>query len=321
MDMQSVLKIVQIILSVIITSLIVLLLSVLFYKLKNLYSLKFKAELKQKSEFIDNKFFITDDQYQLHLLGSLKSTAKNIFIGVHELGMNKEDFTDFEKFFKDDENNAFICFDQRNFGQNIPEQSPSFSSVLFDLNNMINIIKEKYSQSKIILIGEGFGYYLALYAGWKNVNVSSIVALGPITRMPYNYGAADRAKIFSSWFFSHNRLIPVLMKGIDSSNNQVFVNEIDTNMMTKGFITTRQYYQLKRISKISLKKMKSMNIQQLIIQPKNDVYLNYEKLQQLIQKTILTNLKIVYIENAKHFILKENMNQLAFEEIKKWATK
>lgn len=313
------LQIMEIILIVISAVLAIMIFAFILSKFYHFNTLKFKPELKQKGEYIKDKFFITQDQYTLKSLGHIKTKSKHIIIGVHDLGLNKSEFNAFNEFLKTNEDISFLSYDQRNFGENEIELKRNAGSMIFDLNNIVDDLKEKYPKQTITLLGEGLGYHVSVLVAVNNRYVDNVIAVGPITKVPYALTAKQKSAIMASMFFSHNRPMILSGIGVDLTNDSTWAKIIDNNFGEKGFITVKEYFQIKLILKKSFQALKQLHSKQLIIQPKNDIYLNPKKFEKMLINCLADKLTIDYIDDAKHLVLNDHHQQEVFAIIQKWV--
>ncbi|WP_338970362.1 alpha/beta hydrolase [Spiroplasma endosymbiont of Labia minor] len=315
MELVEVVSIFGIIIAIIIFS---MLLTIIFVKIIKFNSLNFNPLRSQLGELIDNKFFMSSDNYKLKWYGAITKQSKVIVLCIHDLLTTGEWFK--ELFINVISNDIdVVSWDQRGLNKNKEELYPNFGANLCDLNEIIDWIEERYPAKKIVLLGEGIGANLAILAQKKH-KINGIILSSIITKNGYTTNAKNRHLIAKGMFLSSNIKIKKQEDGYDVITDKTFAKKINEYYFNNNSLSVREYFQIKFLKNSSYRNadlIKTNDLKGLILIPQNDIYFDDNKMTKIASKSGLTDNVIIY-PKLKHFLFNEPDNKKVFQDILKF---
>ncbi|AKX33873.1 hypothetical protein SLITO_v1c02120 [Spiroplasma litorale] len=291
--------------------LFILLLIIIRYLISKKLTKKHKRIVK--NELIKKKFFITSDNYELRWLGEILPVSKKILICVHDYGLSRKSFKNFEEYVrKNNSDVSVISYDQRGSGENKFYKNLNMGSHLLDLEEIIVYISTKYSDKEIFLVGEGFGSNLASYFS-DNKRIKKIIFVS----MHLNQIIHKSFKV----------IFKILMASLISTNIQIkqkiyiedCVSKIDdNNIIDIDFVSHKKMKNLLQIRKINSKIKKNIvkNVKKYVfLLPGIDIFVKKNTFINIFNDEKLKDLKIDKLSSKKHYVFYEKNNIEIFKTI------
>ncbi|WP_374695895.1 serine aminopeptidase domain-containing protein [Spiroplasma endosymbiont of Polydrusus formosus] len=283
----------------------------LFYRFYRLLKTKTKHREIQLPEYIENKYFITADQYQLTTLGTIDKTGEYIILAVHDLYGQKENFRGLI-------NNAIlvknkvsvIAFNQRNVGNNEPTDIKNVGMLVNDIIDVIAALKNKYEQQKVIILLEGFAGCLINLILKQKPTINQVFFVNPITNQKgMHFSMISKIVIVFGFLFNLNKIMNISIDYQFLSQNKKYCTLM---MQDKQSYFLNQVLQFNYLNKKIVKQINNVKMKILIVQAEADKFYN-AKTAALIKEE---KGKIVKISTAKHYLFTdENINAIIFTEI------
>lgn len=153
----------------------------LWYKSLKVQSLKDnKTKLRIQNPEITRDKYITSDRVPLDLIQNDPWETNCIILAIPTFLSTISEFKDLS--IKLEKNNIkFISADLRNYGWKGNSEKLLMGTILFDIYQLINAIKKYYPNSKIFLLGQGFGAQCAYYILKNYKNVDGIIIANPLS--------------------------------------------------------------------------------------------------------------------------------------------
>ncbi|AOX43442.1 hypothetical protein S100390_v1c00990 [Spiroplasma sp. NBRC 100390] len=283
----------------------------LFFRFYRLLNKKAKPGQIQLPEYIENKHFLTADQYELATLGAINKDSEYIILAVHDLYGAKENFAGLinnDKLLKN--KISIITFNQRNVKDNVPACIKNVGVLVNDIFDVIIALKNKYEQQKIILLLEGFSSNLIGLLLKKQPLIEKVILVNPVTNQKgIRFSISSKIGIGFGFIFNLDKLLKIHIDYQVLSQNENY-NQLMLQKEQTYFLN--QILQFNNLNKKLLKQLNKIKLATLIIQAENDKFYNIKKANLINNKMINT----VNIATEKHYLFTDkNINDKIFTEI------
>jgi len=291
----------------------------LFIKVISFVWLKPKLYSKELAHLVKDKHFTTRDGYFLHWQGQIKKEGQIIILGVHDLGLDKNEFQRLSNQFAQQEKISFVSFDQRYFGQNdnsIKDRRTNYT--LSDLKEIITYLKNNNPIQKIYLLGSGFGANLVSYFMKENNSlIHGIILVNMNSLIPNLTNSFNFHKLMKGILLSPTKVFLKLpFDGLFYSNQVELVENINNLIAEKGFINVREFYQIKTILNRSLKLGPKITKPVLVLQTVDDIFSTKKKADKFFQSLIATKQHILFHDDFHGLLL--NKDFIISQQIETW---
>lgn len=288
-----------------------------------LIKIKIKSYKKQKQAIWNDNYITLSDKYNVNYFSNFLPNMKTIIIGVHGLGCDKEDFKLAAKYFSE-KNIGVFSFDQRGFGDNLSWKYKNLGIIIDDINEITKLIKNKYPNVKIVLLGESLG---AALVGWMNIygyNIDGIILSNFVTNF---YPIKINQKVFlqtlKGFFINSNTMINLFFDPKLISNNKEYINltnkRFTKNKGTNIKLLLQARYMSKRVAKI-ITVQNDAQIPVLIVQSKEDIFSNSKQITKNEKLWRQENITFRLLAQGKHALLNEPNNAQLFDICFQWIT-
>ncbi|WFG96590.1 hypothetical protein M1771_00820 [Spiroplasma citri] len=268
-----------------------------FLRCYRLLNKKTKRGEIQLPEYIENRHFITSDQYELSTLGTIDKTGQDIILAVHDLYGSKENFAGLI-------NNAtwaknkvsVIAFNQRNVGDNVPTRIKNVGILVNDIIDVITALKNKYEQQRIVLLLEGFSCGLINLLLEQKPLIEKVIFVNPITNSNgIRFSILSKIGIGFGFLFNLNKILKIHIDYQLLSQNEAYST---LKMEKEQTYFLNQILQFNYLNKKIVKQINNLKVKTLILQADADKFYNAK------QVVLITNplVKIKKIETAKHYL-------------------
>ncbi|ELL44495.1 hypothetical protein SMIPMB4A_v3c5750 [Spiroplasma melliferum IPMB4A] len=268
-----------------------------FLRCYRLLNKKTKRGEIQLPEYIENRHFITSDQYELSTLGTIDKTGQDIILAVHDLYGSKENFAGLI-------NNAIwakhkvsvIAFNQRNIGDNVPTRIKNVGILVNDIIDVITALKNKYEQQRIVLLLEGFSCGLINLLLEQKPLIEKVIFVNPITNSNgIRFSILSKIGIGFGFLFNLNKILKIHIDYQLLSQNEAYST---LKMEKEQTYFLNQILQFNYLNKKIVKQINNLKVKTLILQAEADKFYNAK------QVVLITNplVKIKKIETAKHYL-------------------
>lgn len=195
---------------------------------------------------------------------------------------------------------------------------------LEDVHQVIQNIRVRQPDKKIILLGESLGSSLALWYSVLNPqNVDGLI----LTSLVTSNGSSDVKfktvlNLLKAYVFNPSQPVKLDYDPNMYSNDSLFV-EWAYNKDTLGTraISPRYLIQANRVIKKSYNQLCQLNMPILIMQGGNDVLSSKKEIKELINNcNTSTEIDYLYYEEMKHSIVNDKNRDVAFKAIEQWIT-
>ncbi|WHQ37000.1 hypothetical protein [Spiroplasma sp. SV19] len=283
----------------------------LLFRFYRLFNKKAKPGQIQLPEYIENKHFLTADQYQLTTLGTVNKNGEYILLAVHDLYGAKENFMGLVNSAKLLKNNiSVITFNQRNVKDNASTCIKNVGVLVNDIFDVITALKNKYEQQKIILLLEGFSSSLIGLLLKKQPLIEKVILVNPVTNhKAIRFSIGSKIGIGFGFLFNLNKLLKIHIDYQSLSQNESYSQLMGQKEQTYFL---NQILQFNCLNKKVLKQLNKIKLATLIVQAENDKFYNAKK-TSLINNEVINILKIT---TAKHYLFTDqNIDDKIFTEI------
>lgn len=304
--------------------LIVLLILILLFLLKwyRFHHIDYKWEKKRHFPQWSNSGVITRDNYLLRTSYNFVEDSRCIVIGVHSLGGSKEDF-DLAKTFFIKQKISFLSFDQRNWGENGKWKYHSLGTTVSDIEDIINVLIERFPGQKVILLGDSFGSSLVALALKRLDNQVAGAVLTNFVTKNWNFKMTGSLffKLFVGFIFYKNIMLPVNYDPADLSDRTEYidaVNERNYRRNNKSF-TLLYLVQARNITKSVVKNINETVSPVMVIQSGQDILADYDKVKNNAKKW-RKGVTYKFYKKGKHAILNDSQTATILKDIEKWIS-
>ncbi|AGR42370.1 serine aminopeptidase domain-containing protein [Spiroplasma diminutum] len=313
---KAVWDLISIIVYVTLSTFFLIFLLLLIARIVKFNKLKFKKDVVVKSELIKKKMFKTSDGYELRWYGEINPNSEFIIIGIHDIYRNRKDFDNFDSWLRKIKKDQFslVSFDQRNCGENIVEKQYHFGTTISDLKEIIEVISENNPNSKIILLGDGFGSTIASFFS-KDEKVYKIIYSSLRLNNAYKKTLGFYIKLWWGTLFKADLKLKSIINGLDFTDDKNYAKKIEDENLTKNLFTVRDYYLWKKANKISIKNFNKSIIENIILLSNNDFYCDPKKIVKFISNLNKDKYKLETIKGKKHYLLNTKNSEEIFKII------
>ncbi|AHF60586.1 hypothetical protein P344_00730 [Spiroplasma mirum ATCC 29335] len=271
-----------------------------FYKL---FSKRVRVNEVQLPELIDNKYFISADQYQFSVLGEINKNDWEIILGIHDIYGNKNDFASLVNNKNLNSEISFLSFNQRNIGDNDYYQTKNIGILINDVLMAIEVIKNKYENQTITLLLEGYSCGLVNYLLRKTKHITKIILVNPITnKKTMRFSFFSKISIFFSFLFYLNKTLNINIDYHYFTNNQEYIVKMKANPQ-QYFLN--QILQVKQINKRIIKKINNLQVKTLLLQSNGNKFYFPKRLAKITNPYV----EITNLDNDNHFIFIDNLDE------------
>ncbi|WP_235083216.1 alpha/beta fold hydrolase [Spiroplasma platyhelix] len=304
--------------------LIFLLILVLLFLLRwyQFHHIDYKWEKKRHFPQWTNSGVITRDNYLLRTNYNFVEDSRCVVIGVHSMGGSKEDFNLAKDFFHK-QKISFLSFDQRNWGENGKWKYHSLGTTVSDIEDIINVVIERFPKQKIILLGDSFGSSLVALALKRLDNQVAGAILTNFVTKNWNFKltASLFFKLAAGLIFYKNILLPITYDPSDLSDRTEYVdavNERNYRRNNKSF-TLLYLMQAKNSTKSVVKNINDTVSPVLVIQSGEDILADYDKVEDN-EKKWRKGVTYKFYKKGKHAILNDSHTDAVLKDIEKWIS-
>ncbi|AHI53160.1 serine aminopeptidase domain-containing protein [Spiroplasma culicicola] len=268
-------------------------------------SYKFNPVVSQRGEFINNNIFKTKDGFELKINGAINKNNDPLLLCVPDFHSTYEEFDNLYKYISNNKlKYDFISFDQRGV-KNQHDLEQNQGTLLSDVKEMIESIKERYQDKEIILISSGFN--LAVLSKILHDNtISQMVALNLRVNKAYKNSKSFNFTVFFGTLFNMNLKVIEKLHGEDMVEGKNEIDLITKNNLQYGSFSVRQYFQNKKAVKYLAKNINKAPVKVTIFQPTDDLYCNRKKTAKFLTKFDKNKYNLVVLKNKKHKWFMEN---------------
>lgn len=267
-----------------------------------------------------NSGIITRDNYLLRTNYGVVEDSRCVIIGVHRMGGSKEDFNLAKKYFNK-QKISFLSFDQRNWGENGKWKYHSLGTTVSDIQDIINVVIERFPNQKIILLGDSFGSSLVALALKRLDNqVAGAILTNYITKMQiFQVTAKSIMKVVAGFLFYKNIVIPVSYDPADYSDSPEYADAVNERNYRRNNVAFTLLYltQAKKIIKHVVKNVNDTVSPVMVIQTGDDILADYDKVKEN-EKKWRKGVTYKFYEQGKHAILNDSHTEKVLEDINKW---
>ncbi|KAF0850108.1 MAG: hypothetical protein EIB84_04140 [Spiroplasma poulsonii] len=283
----------------------------LLFRFYRLFNKKAKPGQIQLPEYIENKHFLTTDQYELTTLGTVNKDSEYILLAVHDLYGAKENFMGLvnnDELLKN--KISVITFNQRNVKDNVSARIKNVGVLVNDIFDVITALKNKYEQQKIILLLEGFSISLIGLLLKKQPLVEKVILVNPVTNHKgIRFSITSKIGIGIGFIFNLDKLLKIHIDYQVLSQNESY-SQLMLQKEQTYFLN--QILQFNYLNKKLLKQLNKIKLTTLIVQAENDKFYNNKKVNLINNKMI----NIVKVSVAKHYLFTDkNIDHKIFTEI------
>lgn len=285
------------------------------------HHIDYKWEKKRHFPQWSNSGIITRDNYLLRTNYNFIEDSKYIIICVHSMGGAKEDFNRTKKFLNDNQI-SFLSFDQRNWGENGKWKYHSLGTTISDIEDIINVLVERYPNQKIFLLGESFGASIVALALKRLDNqLAGAILVNFITKSQvFRLTTKSVFKVFIGFLFYKNILLPVNYDPSDFSDSIEYidaVNERNYRRNNKSF-TLLYFLQAKKITRKVAKNVNDTADPVMILQTEEDIMADFDKVAEN-EKKWRKGISYKFYKKGKHTILNDSHTEAVLKDIVHWV--
>ena len=278
--------------------------------------------IAQQAAEIREKVIILRDGYQVKLFKQVVATSNITIIGVHGLQGQKDDFKLLSSFCKKSQF-SLITYDRRGVGKN--EKNWKFKSIatdIADLKDVINAVKTKYPQQKIIVFGESLGAAIASHATKNNSQVTALIISNLVTKKNlYQFSLSFIIRFCCAFIFNSNIQMPIYVENKDISSSNAHITNINQRYSNRQSWSLRFLMQFKKVNSSSVMAISNSKIPTLILQSADDVFSDFHQLK-INKKYWKKHHSYVFLFEGKHALINEpNFKDIFDSEIMPWITK
>ncbi len=253
-------------------------------------------------------------------------TSKYIVIAMHGLGAHAVSFSYLQNFL-DEQNIASLAMDLRGFGH-WPKQKGDVKNIglqLEDVHQLIQNIRVRQPDKKIILLGESLGSSLAIwYSVLHPQNVDGLILTSLVTSSGSNdVKFSTVLNLLKAYVFNPSQPVKLDYDPNMYSNDSIFVEWAYTkDTLGTRAISPRYLIQANRVIKKSYNQLCQLNMPILIMQGGKDVLSSKKEIKELINNcNTSTEIDYIYYEEMKHSIVNDKNRDVAFKAIEQWINK
>ncbi|AGM24690.1 hypothetical protein [Spiroplasma chrysopicola] len=220
---------------IILAVVIFLILIYLIWRFRLFFGKKRKEQDLQLPEYINDKWFIASDHYQLATLGTITPETKTILLAVHDIYGKKENFQALVNNKQLKPGTVVITFDQRIIQAKDGTKIQDLGMLINDINDVLLALSNKYENKKIVLLLEGYCCFLGQTIIKKNNFIKSLILLNPVTnKKVIKFSIASKIALVWGFFFNSRLTINVKIDYKVFTNNEEYLTA-----MTKS---PKRYY-------------------------------------------------------------------------------
>lgn len=288
-----------------------------------LINIKIKSYKNQKEAIWNDNYITLSDNYNINYFSNFLPNMKTIIIGVHGLGCDKNDFKLAAKYFSE-KNIGIFSFDQRGFGDNLNWKYKNLGIIIDDINEIAKLIKNKYPNVKIVLLGESLG---AALCGWMNIygyNIDGIILSNFVTNFyPIKTDKAVFLQILMGLIFNSSKMINLSFDPKLISNNKEYIKLTNERFVKNKGVNIKLLLQTRYMSKRIPKIIAVQNDNQLpilVIQSKEDIFSSFKQITKNEKLWNQENVTFRILAQGKHALLNEPNNIQLFDICFQWIT-